>query len=114
MAPSPRPRQRHLTPAEGARLLSAWRRRGNVTQTAFCERHRVSGPTLRHWLRLGARPRLHATPVPTFRRLAVSSALPQGVTVTIGSASIVVPIGLESEQLHTLFAALHRALGQPC
>jgi hypothetical protein len=107
---NPRPRNRHLTPLEGARLLSAWHRRGNVLQSAFCRAHGVSSPTLRRWLRTAA-------PVPLTSALTfteISAPVRRGgvIEVSIGSSRVSIPTDGDVSGLQAVFQALIRAHGQ--
>jgi hypothetical protein len=77
MPPPPRTRTRHLTPAEGARLLSSWHRRGQLTQREFCRRNDVSARTLLRWRRLGVSSHQRAPSLPpVFSEVIVEAPTP--------------------------------------
>jgi hypothetical protein len=108
-----RPRTRHLTAADGARLLSAWRRRGQLTQREFCHRHAVSAQTLRRWLRLGDdTPTTAVAATPIFTEVRIPSSSANGIQVQLGKA--IVSVSLAIPELHTLFRALLSAQELSC
>jgi hypothetical protein len=115
MPPPPRPRARHLTPAEGARLLSAWHRRGQLTQREFCRRNDVSTRTLLRWLRLGvARPPRAPALRPIFSEVVVEASTVRGLQVQLGKATVCFPSSLDNEDLQALFRALLAAQEASC
>jgi transposase-like protein len=114
MPSNPRPRNRHLTPLEGARLLSAWHRRGNVLQSAFCRAHGISRPTLRRWLRT-ADPASPTSPI-IFTEVPAPVRRDRVIEVCIGSSRVSIPTELDVPSLQAVFHALIRAHrdGEPC
>jgi hypothetical protein len=109
-----RDRSRHLTALDGVHLLRAWRRRGDITQVAFCQRHQVSAKTLRHWLRMDHPAQSSARP--SFTEIAASSVESRlaRVQLTVHSVQIVIALPMERQCLRELFASLSQDASVPC
>ena len=114
MPPPPRPSTRHLTAAEGARLLSAWHRRGQLTQREFCRRNGVSTRTLLRWRRLGVSKPPRVLDPPPVSSEVVAAETVRGVQVQLGHATVYFPSSLDTEGLRVLFRALMAAQESSC